>query len=236
MAQFANDQSAATAKRSISDRLSHGGWYYAVTVFTGGFLAAVPFWHAARRLNRRAVTRLALVYTGLGVLLTVLMALTPPPNPDGTSGNPTISTIGGMAVVAVVIIGCLQLRGLRREVFGERVAASTRAHPAVAQALAARQRRAEARQLRASDPALARQLGIGRPDLRRDYDDGGLVDLNTAPASVVAQVCDIEVTHAEAVVSARPVGGGSYLNLSDLFVDVNLPPHVQDQLREHAII
>ncbi|SNS31058.1 hypothetical protein SAMN06893096_103161 [Geodermatophilus pulveris] len=49
-------------------------------------------------------------------------------------------------------------------------------------------------------------------------------------------MCDVDVSHAEAVVSARPVGGGSYLNLSDLFVDVNLPPYVQDQLREHAII
>ena len=234
MAQTANDQPATTTKRSISDRLSHGGWYYAVTVFTGGILAAVPFWHAARRLNRPAVTRLALVYTGLGVLLMVLMSLTPPPNPDGTSGNPTLSTIGGMTILAVVIVGCLQLRDLRREVYG--VSTSTLAHPAVAQALAARRRRAEARELRASDPALARQLGIGRPDLRRGYDDGGLVDLNTAPASVVAQVCDIEVSHAEAVVGARPVAGGSYLNLSDLFVDVNLPPHVQDQLREHSII
>ena len=145
MAQTANDQSAATATRSISDRLSHGGWYFAVTVFTGGVLAAVPFWHAARRLSRPAVTKLALVYTGLGVLLTVLMALTPPPNPDGTSGNSTISTVGGMTVVAVVIVGCLQLRALRREVFGQPVAAWTLAHPAVAQALAARQRRTEAR-------------------------------------------------------------------------------------------
>ncbi|WP_141137484.1 helix-hairpin-helix domain-containing protein [Blastococcus mobilis] len=164
------------------------------------------------------------------------MALTPPSHPDGSSGNQTISTIGGMTVVAVVVVGCLQLKSLRRDVYGSSIAKSTLVQPAVAQALAARKRRVEARQLRVSDPVLARHLGIGRPDLRRDYDDGGLVDLNTAPASVIAQVSDIELSYAEAVVSARDARGGSYFDLAEVFVDLNLPPHVQEQLREHAIV
>jgi len=47
--------------------------------------------------------------------------------------------------------------------------------PALAAAIACRQRRQQARQLLANDPGLARELRIGRPDLPRDYDDGGLV-------------------------------------------------------------
>jgi hypothetical protein len=226
----------AEGAKSVGERLADGGWYFAVTIFTAGFLAAVPFWHAARRLGRPALRRLALAYTAIDAFLVVLMALTPPQNPDGSSGNPTISTIGGMTVVAVVIVGCLQLRGLRREVYGLPGTRPTSADPAVARALAARQRRAEARQLRAKDPALARELGIGRPDLGRGYDDGGLVDLNTAPAALIAEVCGIDQAQADAIAAAREARGGAFFNVDEVFVDVAMPPHVQDQLREHAVI
>ena len=33
---------------------------------------------------------------------------------------------------------------------------------------------------------LAQELKIGRPDLPRDYDDGGLVDVNHVPAAILA--------------------------------------------------
>lgn len=221
---------------SASDRPARGGWYFAVTILTAGFLAAVPFWHAAKRLGRESVRRLALVYTALGVFLAVLMALTPEPNPDGSSGNPAISTIGGMTVVAVVVTGCVQLRGLRREVYGRPGTTPTAADPAVTRALAARQRRSEARELQAEDPALARELGIGRPDLGRGYDDGGLVDLTTAPAPVIAAVCGIEPGHADAIVAARAARGGTWFNLGEVLVDVGLPPYAQEQLREHAVV
>jgi hypothetical protein len=213
-----------------------GRWYFVITVLTFGFLAAVPFWHAARRLGRPAVGRLALIYTAINAFMLVLMSLTPERNPDGSSGNPTISTIGGMTVVAVVVVGCIQLRGLRREVYALPPVVPTSADPVVARALAARRRRTEARELRANDPALARDLGIGRPDLGRGYDDGGLVDLNTAPAALIAEVSRIDQQHAEAITAARTARGGTFFNLGEVFVDVNLPPHVQEQLREHALV
>jgi hypothetical protein len=172
---------------TTSNRLRQDGWYFAVTIFSAGFLAAIPFWHAARRLRRGAVRKLALVYTAVGVYLVVLMAVIPPQHPDGTSGSETLSTIGGLSVLAVVITACVQLRSLRREAYGQQMAAA--GDPAVARALAARTRREEARRLAESDPALARELGIGRPDLRRGYNDGGLIHLNTAPAEVFAYVC-----------------------------------------------
>jgi len=227
---------AATGQATAIQRLEAGGWYFAVTIFTAGFLAAVPFWHAARKLDRPTVKRLALIYTALDAFLVVLMILTPDPNADGSSGDSAISTIGGMTATAVVIVGCLQLRSLRRDVYGRPGARPASADPAVARALAARQRRTEARQLWAKDPALARELGIGRPDLGRGYDDGGLVDLNTAGAPLIATVAGIEQEHAEGIVAARTTRGGTYFNLAEAFVDVSLPPHVQEQLREHAVV
>jgi hypothetical protein len=37
----------------------------------------------------------------------------------------------------------------------------------------------------APGPVLARELRIGRPDVPRQFDDGGLVDLNHAPVPVL---------------------------------------------------
>ena len=43
-------------------------------------------------------------------------------------------------------------------------------------------KREEAREIARRDPQMARDLRIGRPDLPRQYDDGGLVDVNSAPS------------------------------------------------------
>ncbi|WP_324273568.1 hypothetical protein [Blastococcus brunescens] len=114
---------------SVPGRFANGRWYFYVTVFTAGFLAALPFWHAARRLDRPSVRRQAWIFTAAGAFLVGLMALTPEANPDGSSGNSTVSTIGGMAVVTVVVIACYQLVGLRRGSTGASVTASRRRPP-----------------------------------------------------------------------------------------------------------
>jgi hypothetical protein len=215
-------------------RSADGLWYFGIAVLTAGLLAAVPFWHAWSRLRRPAMRKLALVYTAVDVFLVVLMALTPSPNPDGSSSS-AVSTIGGFTVLAVVIAACIQLRGIRREVYATPRAVPALVDPAVARALAGRQRREEARKMWTSDPALARELGIGRPDLHRGFDDGGLVDVNSAPAAVIASVCGIDQQQAETIVAARQARGSTYFNLGELFVDVSLPPHVQQVLVDRAL-
>jgi hypothetical protein len=218
-----------------AQRLQAGGWYFALTIFSAGFLAAVPFWHAASRLGRREVRTLALAYTAAGIYLVVLMALTPPQRSDGSSGNEALSTIGGLSVLFVVVLACIQLRSLRREVYGGRGVVVAQADPAVARALAGRARRAETRQLLTRDPALRCELGIGRPDLGKGYDDGGLIDINTASAEVIARVCDMERVHADAIAAARAARGGTWFNIGELLVDVPLPPYAQEQVQERAI-
>lgn len=217
-------------------RVRGGIWYFVLTVLSAGLLAAVPFWHAWSRLRRPALRTLALVYTAIDVLLVVLLAATPDRNPDGSSGNSAISTIGGFSFCAVVVVACIQLRGLRREVYATPRTIPVAADPLVAQALAARQRREEARRMWATDPALARELGVGRPDLGRGFDDGGLIDLNSSPAALIARICSIDVPLAEAIVAAREARGGTYFNLGELFVDVPLPAHVQATLTERALL
>jgi hypothetical protein len=212
-----------------------GTWYFVITVLTVGFLTAVPFWHAWTRLRRPALRKLAVIYTAADVFLVFLMAITPSPEPDGSSGDSAISTLGGFTALAVVVVACIQLRGIRREVYATAPAVPALADPAVARALAGRQRRDEAKKMWVSDPALARELGIGRPDLGRGFDDGGLVDLNSAPAAVIAQVCGLDPQQAETIVAARQARGGTYFNLGELFVDVSLPPRVQETLTDRAL-
>lgn len=226
---------AATPAPTSGQRFRAGGWYFVLAICSAGFLAAVPFWHAARRLGRAQVRTLALAYTVADVYLVVLMALTPPQNPDGTSGNPTLSTIGGLSAVLVVVLACIQLRSLRREVYGSPGVVPVHDDPVVARARGARARRTETRQLIAREPGLQRELGIGRPDLRRGYDDGGLIDVNTASAEVIAAVADIGRADAEAIVAGRSARGGAWYDMAELVDNVPLSPSAREQLQERAV-
>jgi len=212
-----------------------GGWYFAVALLSFGFLAAVPFWHAWSRLRRPVLRTYALIYTAVDALLVLLLAVTPDSSsPAAESSN--LSAVGGFTALATMVVSGLHLRSVRREVFATPHPEPVASDPAVARALAARQRRAEARKLWDSDRALARELGIGRPDLGRGFDDGGLIDLNGAPADVIARVCGIEMQQAERVVEARTVRAGTYYNVGELFVDVPLPAPVQDLITERALV
>ena len=64
-------------------------------------------------------------------------------------------------------------------------------------------RRQQARKLAQDDHVLARELGIGRPDVPHDYDDGGLVDANHVPGDVLASCLGLAPAESAAVIAAR---------------------------------
>jgi hypothetical protein len=215
-------------------RLSRGGWYFALTILSVGYLTAIPFWHARFKLRRPSLQRTAIAYTVADVVMFVLMGLAPKDaagNVVGALGNALVGIVVIIGAISVVS-GCLKLRPLRREIWPR--PGDDAADPAMARAVAQRARRVEARKLHSQDPAMARELGIGRPDLGRGYDDGGLVDLNTAPAAVIAGVCGLDGRSAEDIVAARTRRGG-YFNVGEVLMDVDLPPAAQEELRERAV-
>jgi len=63
--------------------------------------------------------------------------------------------------------------------------------------------REQARHFAAFDPARARQLGVGRPDIVRSFDDGGLVDLNHVPGHVLARLPGVTPEQAHRIVIGR---------------------------------
>ncbi|WP_240487133.1 ComEA family DNA-binding protein [Actinomadura flavalba] len=88
-----------------------------------------------------------------------------------------------------------------------------------------RKLRAEARALAREDPALAYELRIGRPDLPRAYDDGGLVDVNSAPPGVLAGLPGMTDELVERIVARRSEEGG-FLSAEEMAVEIDLPPAV----------
>ncbi len=211
-------------------------WYFVVTIASFGLFAWVPFVHAAARLGRKSLYVRAVFFAAIAVAIGVLVALTPTDangKTVGATGSLT-SMIGATLAIAVIVVACVQQAKLRREILrqapGERLDGSG---PALEAALAARERRAEARKLALGDPLIARDLRVGRPDLQRNYDDGGLVDLNNAPAAVIGSVCGLDAATAEAIVEIRTAVGG-FTTVDDVLTAV--PVASWDRVRDRAVV
>jgi len=95
------------------------------------------------------------------------------------------------------------------------------------------ERRAAGRHLLASKPALAREVGVGRPDIP-GADDYGLVDVNHCPATALTRLPGINEELAHQIVSERAQAGG-FSSAEDLGVLLDLPPATVDGLRDTAV-
>ena len=94
-------------------------------------------------------------------------------------------------------------------------------------------RRQYARQLAAEHPQIARQLGIGRPDLPNQFEDGGLIDINDAPAPVLRTLPGVSAEQAALIVADR-THRGPFRSFEDLsargLFPSPIPPRVADVL------
>jgi len=104
---------------------------------------------------------------------------------------------------------------------------------AIAMANMRRELRRQAR-VHAQDTVLARDLRIGRPDLIRQYDDGGLIDMNHAPAGVMTAISGITPDLADHIVQIRDKVF-SFSSAEEMSVVCDLPPHLTPELIEYAI-
>lgn len=227
-------QSGRTFSPDRPSWLASGGWYLPLTILTVGLAAWIPFAHAASKLHRTWLRWVSAAYAAAAVVVIVCATA----GPTDAQGNPigvsdTLGAVASVGLLVLVVGGCVQQWPLPGRI---RRLATNDAQRAVAQVLAARERRAEARKLAAADPRMAHELGIGRPDLPHPFDDGGLVDLNSAPAEAIARTCEVDVDVAEQIVRARGSDGVGFANLDELLVLVDVPVGSWDRLRDRAIV
>jgi DNA uptake protein ComE-like DNA-binding protein len=185
-----------------------------------GFATPLVFFFAAARLRSGRVWAACASYTAVLVIEQVTAA-------------------GHFGVVANVALAILTLGAVAHALIIREAVFLGRSKPsamelAVDAAQDRRRLRERARRLAVSDPALALELGVGRPDLRRDYDDGGVVDVNHAPAAVLATLPGVTPERAERVVRLRAERGG-FVSADELCVFAELPPEVTAEITEHTV-
>ncbi|MFI7067250.1 BTAD domain-containing putative transcriptional regulator [Kribbella sp. NPDC050124] len=96
-------------------------------------------------------------------------------------------------------------------------------------------RRQYGRQLAAEHPQIARQLGIGRPDLPNQFEDGGLIDINDAPEAVLRTLPGVSAEHA-ALIAADRTHRGPFRSLEDLAARGLFPWPIPPQVAELVLI
>jgi len=195
-------------------------WLWAISpLVTLGLATPVTFLWAAYRVRSRHFLLASIVYTVLSVLGFVL------PDEDLASVFSTVVWLAGTA----------HALAFRSSVFRAHQRPQNAAMAAATDvARERRELRGEARKIATEDPRLARELGIGRPDLQRTFDDGGLVDVNQVPAEVLMRLPGLTPDLAERVVQVRDIRG-PYESLAELSVFAELAPALADQLAEYLL-
>ena len=227
------------SRYSIREAPGSGSWapsvmWALVPLLTLGWGTGASFVYAAIRVRSRSLVLASAAYSGLCVLSFHLVDM------SGSDGD-WHGNVGALLALGLMAVGTVHAFTLRNRLlvlggmdirYPDTLGAGQQ--QAIAAARARIWRRIEARRIADSDPILARELGIGRPDLHRRFDDGGLVDVNHAAATSLALVPGISEELASRIVQSRQSVGG-YVGLTDLSVTMGVAPPVLDEAKEFLV-
>ncbi len=163
---------------------------------------ATPFTFAAAALRRRSLHLMVSTAAYLG-LFALWMFLFP-----GIGKESGTEHTVGVLVFVLAVVGCGHAFLIRRRVFDPHGLSAVDNEAVVERVKRRRLLREKARELAAADPGLAKELRIGRPDLPRQYNDGGLVDVNHAPVEALTTLPGITPELAEKIERVRAEAGG----------------------------
>jgi DNA uptake protein ComE-like DNA-binding protein len=195
-----------------------------VPFLTFGYGTPFSFLYAAMRHHSPS---LGATSAGYGVILSAALVMP-------FMGDALFTAMSVIMMLMLWLGGTAHAFAVRPTVFPRTAPHSRRNEHAVKLAQYRRTLREEARTLAADDPALAHELRIGRPDLPRGYDDGGLIDVNHAPPQTLALLPGLTEELIERIVRHRDEHGG-FISAEELAVDVDLPPSLVPQLAEYAV-
>jgi hypothetical protein len=204
-------------------RLGFGTILWAlIPVLSFGLLAFLPFAHGAVKLHNR---RMWLVTAAYGVATILVLG---PLGAVSNTGDLGAFLFTG-AWFGLILFATVHAFLVRHLVFSP-----TTLQPAMVAALADRRLREQARAIVAGDPALARELRIGRPDLPRQFDDGGLIDVNHVPTHILIDRLGLSNAEATRVVEARDRLGG-FNSPTELCAYADVPDATVDVLRDRLL-
>jgi len=153
-------------------------------------------------------------------------------NPNGDAAAAALGAFNIALAGCAAVHACILFRPGRAR--PAPAAARRRNQEAVQEASVRMERRSDARRLVQANPALARELRIGRPDLPRQYDDGGLVDINRVPGYVLAAALGLTQQEVTNLIAARDKLG-EFSTADELRDHAELPPGRVDELRDLMI-
>lgn len=188
---------------------------------------AAPLWAANRRpYDKSFRKRMHILAIGLGVAVLLGFALVGS-GPEDADGTPTgaASDFGGTLLLLSMAAGVATVLIFRKPQV---------ALPGTESVLARRDSRERYRQLIEKDRPLARSMHVGRPDVPRDYDDGGLLDINSIPAHVLSTHAGLNDLEAARIVEVRGQLG-RFVSVDEVLAYVDLPEPSAVRLREVAV-
>ncbi|MFA1539134.1 ComEA family DNA-binding protein [Actinomadura monticuli] len=217
--------------RVPSDSMPPGRAALSVTWAALPFLTlgyATPFTFAAAALWRRSLHLMVSTAAYLGVFALAMFLL-----PDIGKDDGTERTVGVLLFV-LAVVGCGHAFLIRRRVFDPHGLSAVDNEAVVERVKRRRLLREKARELAAADPGLAKELRIGRPDLPRQYNDGGLVDVNHAPAEALTLLPGVTPELAAKIERVRGEAGG-FMSAEELSAVAGLPPSLTGDLADYAV-
>jgi hypothetical protein len=204
-----------------------------VPVWSIGFLAFVPFLAYAVINRRRRDWAVFGVYLAATIGVIVAIGAVNSNSGAGAAVGGLIIALAGCAAVHAAVLFRPGRAALAPPDLEQR-SLEQRNRAAVAGAKSRIERRNEARHLVATNPSLARDLRIGRPDLARDYDDGGLCDVNHVPGLFLATALGLARDEVADVLAARG-RLGRFSSADELCAYTQLSPDRVDELRDLMI-
>ncbi|WP_406078218.1 BTAD domain-containing putative transcriptional regulator [Micromonospora sp. NBC_00858] len=187
---------------------------------TGTWLVMLAY--AVRRRSRR------LGLAAVGYLITASLLVYMIATDDLETEDSAAEAFLGLGVIGLCwVVGAAHVVLLNRWVWGR-----VTGRPLVAQARdeERRVRRQQARNLLHRYPSARQEFAIGRPDLARAFDDGGLIDVNAVPDHVLATLPGLTDAQRRQVAMDRWVRG-PYASMEELAARCPLPLAVTDALR-----
>lgn len=198
------------------------GWWVLSGLVPFGFGAPAGFVYAANRTGRRAWYVAAAIW-GLIALIGFVLAVI-------SEDDTPLRSLGGGFLVTAWAGGFMHGLAVRNKYVGLVRAAAYDPAREARDRLAQKER---AMTLVRAEPELARELGVGRPDVP-GAEHMGVVDVNHASAEALEQVPGVDAELAGRLVAAREEVRG-FVSAADAGVVLDLDPTTVDRLARRGV-